>query len=49
MIQDAKKQKNISVKNKKPQTSKKPRLGAGNGGGRQLSLNSFFKAVKEES
>uniref|UniRef100_A0A3B4YH06 Adenine DNA glycosylase n=1 Tax=Seriola lalandi dorsalis TaxID=1841481 RepID=A0A3B4YH06_SERLL len=47
---DGKKQKATGVKNdKKPQASKKPKLGAAKNGGRQLSLSSFFKAVKEES
>ncbi|KAG7235706.1 hypothetical protein INR49_002336 [Caranx melampygus] len=43
--EDGKKRKNTAVKNKKPQTSKKPKLGAANSGGRQLSLSSFFKAM----
>ncbi|XP_056234938.1 adenine DNA glycosylase [Seriola aureovittata] len=47
---DGKKQKATGVKNdKKPQASKKTKLGAAKNGGRQLSLSSFFKAVKEES
>uniref|UniRef100_A0A4W6BN88 Adenine DNA glycosylase n=1 Tax=Lates calcarifer TaxID=8187 RepID=A0A4W6BN88_LATCA len=33
----------------KLQTSKKPKLGAASSGGRQLSLSSFFKTVKQES
>uniref|UniRef100_A0A4W6EYI7 Adenine DNA glycosylase n=1 Tax=Lates calcarifer TaxID=8187 RepID=A0A4W6EYI7_LATCA len=33
----------------KVQTSKKPKLGAASSGGRQLSLSSFFKTVKQES
>nr|WHS04685.1 ELOVL fatty acid elongase 8b [Eleutheronema rhadinum] len=46
---DGKKRNAAGLKNdKKPKSSKKARLGAANGGGRQLSLSSFFKAVKEE-
>ncbi|XP_024909230.1 adenine DNA glycosylase, partial [Cynoglossus semilaevis] len=33
----------------KPKTTKRPRLAPANHGGRQLSLSSFFKTVKEES
>ncbi|XP_044056352.1 adenine DNA glycosylase [Siniperca chuatsi] len=43
---DGKRQKHAD---KKPQTSKKPKLSAANGGSRQLSLSSFFKTVKQES
>ncbi|XP_022066136.2 adenine DNA glycosylase isoform X2 [Acanthochromis polyacanthus] len=47
---DGKRQKQTGLKNdKKLQTSKKQKLSAANSGGRQLSLSSFFKTVKEES
>ncbi|XP_023148928.1 adenine DNA glycosylase isoform X2 [Amphiprion ocellaris] len=47
---DGKRQKQTVLKNdKKLQTSKKQKLSAANSGGRQLSLSSFFKTVKEES
>ncbi|KAM6921607.1 adenine DNA glycosylase [Xenentodon cancila] len=43
---DGKRQKDTGLKINK--NSKKARLASGNGGGRQLSLSSFFKTVKEE-
>ncbi|XP_039985388.1 adenine DNA glycosylase isoform X2 [Xiphias gladius] len=48
---DGKKQNTTGIKNnKKPPTSKKPKLGAAaKSTGRQLTLSSFFKEVKEES
>lgn len=47
---DGKRQKHTGLKNeKRTQTSKKPKLSVANSGSRQLSLNSFFKTVKEES
>ncbi|XP_040896323.1 adenine DNA glycosylase [Toxotes jaculatrix] len=47
---DGKKQNATGTKNdKKPPTSKKPKLSAANSRGRQLSLSSFFRTVKEES
>ncbi|XP_030583481.1 adenine DNA glycosylase isoform X2 [Archocentrus centrarchus] len=46
---DGRRQKDSGImENKKPQISKKHKLGAANSSGRQLSLNSFFKTVKEE-
>ncbi|XP_008282129.1 adenine DNA glycosylase [Stegastes partitus] len=46
---DGKRKKQTGLKNdKKLQTSKKQKLSAANTGGRQLSLSSFFKTVKEE-
>ncbi|XP_047442331.1 adenine DNA glycosylase [Mugil cephalus] len=50
-LKDGTRQKRTSTKNeeKKRQASKKPKLSAANSGGRQLSLSSFFKTVKEES
>ncbi|XP_050933194.1 adenine DNA glycosylase [Lates calcarifer] len=41
--------KKRNIADKKLQTSKKPKLGAASSGGRQLSLSSFFKTVKQES
>uniref|UniRef100_A0A4W6EZJ2 Adenine DNA glycosylase n=1 Tax=Lates calcarifer TaxID=8187 RepID=A0A4W6EZJ2_LATCA len=41
--------KKRNIADKKVQTSKKPKLGAASSGGRQLSLSSFFKTVKQES
>ncbi|XP_074524023.1 adenine DNA glycosylase [Halichoeres trimaculatus] len=49
-FKDGKRKKLPDMKNDKKQpTSKKPKLSATNVGSRQLSLNSFFKTVKEES
>ncbi|KAL7397690.1 hypothetical protein ABVT39_026473 [Epinephelus coioides] len=47
---DGKIQKHSGTKNnKRPQTSKKPKLSAAHSGSRQLSLSSFFNTVKKES
>ncbi|XP_034565053.1 adenine DNA glycosylase isoform X2 [Notolabrus celidotus] len=47
---DGKRKKLTDKKNDKKQpTPKKPKLDAAKGGSKQLSLNSFFKTVKEES
>ncbi|XP_042337708.1 adenine DNA glycosylase isoform X2 [Plectropomus leopardus] len=47
---DGRRQKHTSTKtDKKPQTSKKPRLSAAHSSSRQLSLSSFFNTVKQES
>ncbi|XP_054909071.1 adenine DNA glycosylase [Poeciliopsis prolifica] len=46
---DGRRRKPEGLKHDRSQKTKKSRLTAADGGGRQLSLSSFFKTVKEES